>query len=116
MALSFRNDTPYTAYIALGFRDPNCSDGWSKAGWWTVEPGRETVVKSIDTRNLSFLYYAEDTSGVRWEGGYKTTVPQQKFDKCWIERCTPCREVGFIMERVSSNFSNYRINLRPPIR
>ncbi|WP_082890991.1 DUF1036 domain-containing protein [Brevibacillus sp. SKDU10] len=60
-----------------------------------MEPGRRRLLKEGDTRGLRFFFYAEDAFGNRWDGPNRTTVPQGPFYMCWLERCTPCREVGF---------------------
>ncbi|WP_068794219.1 DUF1036 domain-containing protein [Brevibacillus laterosporus] len=110
MAISFRNSTQYPVSIALSFPDLNCSCGWNKVGWWNVESGRKITVKSGDTKNLNFWYYAENNVGGWWGGPYETTVPNNRFNKCWMEKCTPCKVVGF-KRKVANDMDEYIVNL-----
>ncbi|HEF1900649.1 DUF1036 domain-containing protein [Bacillus cereus] len=112
MAIFFQNSTQYSISVAISLPDPNCSCGWNKTGWWNVEPGRKAMVKSGDTKNLTFWYYVEDKEG-SWGGPYDTTVPDQRFNKCWMEKCTPCRVVGF-KRGTTDDSDEYTINMKNP--
>lgn len=98
MAISIRNSTPNTVYVAVGYYNTGCSPRQGKRGWYSVAPGRTRVVYGGRSHHATFRYYAEDDVGHVWSGNNFTDVPDDAFDMCWIANCspgTPCRRLGF---------------------
>lgn len=96
MALYIQNETSNYVWVAFAHRSANCSPiTWVKKGWWQVAPGRTQMIFNGSTVNQWYYVYVEDTEGNVWDGSYYTYVPDDAFEMCWIERCTPCNYVGF---------------------
>ncbi|WP_053912198.1 DUF1036 domain-containing protein [Aneurinibacillus migulanus] len=95
MAISIRNSTPNLVYVAVAYYNEGCSPRYGKRGWYSIEPGRTTVVFGGRSNHAYFRFYAEDNFGHVWGGDDFTNVPNEAFDMCWVANCIPCRRLGF---------------------
>lgn len=86
MALTFKNHTSLTLWVAFAHVDQSCSDSvWRKVGWFELGPGGMKTVRNGSTRG-NFYYYAEDTGrNYTWAGTTYTDLPDYAFSRCWDE-------------------------------
>jgi Protein of unknown function (DUF1036) len=102
MWLAFQNNYSHGVWVAIGYYQPNCSDGsnWAKEGWWRLEPGQSATV--LWTTNEYSLFYAEADDGAVWSSpSYGTNLPLQAFDWCWDTASSDGLEVGMRLITVS---------------
>jgi uncharacterized membrane protein len=72
--VTVENATNKTIIICIGWIDLHetssqvFSKSWSE-GWWTIEPGQKSTIKSVCPSERNIFYYAKSTDGETiWEG------------------------------------------------
>lgn len=80
--LVLKNNSYEDISVAINYLAPN--GRWITRGWWQVESGK-TLEPNVTSENNHFYFYAEGSSGGRWDGaddpeGINRWVVKEKFD------------------------------------
>lgn len=66
--LYFKNDAPFTIWVAIGYYIPS-SDEWHSKGWYKLDDNAKTNVFDYNlSYNRYYYYYAYDSDGNKWGG------------------------------------------------
>jgi uncharacterized membrane protein len=67
--LYFKNEAPYTVWVAVGYYIPSTGD-WISKGWYKLDDNSTTNVLDYNlSYNRYYYYYAYDLDGNYWAGG-----------------------------------------------
>jgi uncharacterized membrane protein len=83
-AVSFRNGTGQTVWVAIMRHSPGACTGhgdWQTRGWYRLEPGE--VKQALTTDNRYAYYYAKAANGAEWRGPFgRVYVYNRAFTSC----------------------------------
>jgi hypothetical protein len=113
MGFYVKNATPSPIWVVFGEEwQPGCGDqgGWSKTGWYQVQPAETAKLKTGWVGGSCYLYYAEDDAGHVWSGAYRTSVQQQAFQNCWNVNYPGGRIIGLDVVCVDWDIMDHTVN------
>ncbi len=112
--LSFTNRYGEPVWVFVAWSSPGCKDGsnWEKQGWWNIGTNGTVNVLGFDLKDVNryYLYYAESSDGLTWNGSYFTQAPHEPFDLCFNTGSTNSRSLG-MRELDIGNNDNYTVTL-----
>ena len=101
-SVSFENNSSTTAYLSYAFYD----NGWETIGWYEISPNNSQVIDlPVSFTDSSIYYYAEDSSGGKWEGsdGYFCIEHGKAFHLFSTENCN--EQAGFYKLDLTGSFT-----------